>query len=137
MLLYPHGTHGVRENQRDEQALYFTRAWESNMFIVMADCSWKVGDFERLEIVPYPYDFLHHTLNQSCIVAPAAKSHEAPFYVTRALRDEQDGLLIADIDPSIVNTSSKTLEFSKQGVSFPWESLLEKYRENGQIEWME
>ena len=52
------------------------------------------------------------------------------------MRDEQDGLLVADIDPSIVTDTSRTLNFSKQGVEFPWDTLLKQYQENGQIEWL-
>ena len=101
----------------------------------MAGCSWEIGEYERPMTVPYPYDFLHQQKNQSCIIEPNPQSYLPPKYLARAMRDEQNGMLIADIDPSRV-TESKTLQHNKRDPRIPWEDILKKFQDDGYIEWM-
>ena len=128
VCLYPHASGAVAEDRRDWSALYYTRAWESKTFLVMADCSWFDGEpFERPETVAYPYDFTHHQLNQSCIIDPE------PRYLARAMRDEREGLLIADIDPKNAKAS---LNVDKYAVGGPWTDMLKSYEKHGYIKWV-
>ncbi|MCC7353817.1 MAG: carbon-nitrogen hydrolase family protein [Anaerolineae bacterium] len=128
VCLYPHGSGPVTREREDWSALYYTRAWESRMFLVMADCSWLQGDpFARPQMVPYPYDFQHHQWNQSCIIGPQ------PRVLARALRDEQDGMLLADIDPGEAKGGFDPEHYT---VGKPWKEMLRYYQEQGHIEWM-
>lgn len=126
VCFYSHASCGVSRDRPDWSALYYTRAWESKLFLVMADNSWFEGEpFERPANVPYPYDFTHHLLNQSCILDPE------PRYLARATRDEQDGLLIADLDPS---RTKEPLDAGRFTVGAPWKEMLKFYEEHGHIE---
>ena len=61
VCFYLHGSGGVNADLRDWSPLYYTRASESAMYLVMADCSWPAGEpFERPATVAYPDDFEHH-----------------------------------------------------------------------------
>ena len=99
------------------------------MFLVMADCSWfKNEPFTRPESVPYPYDFTHHQLNQSAIV------HPEPRYLARAMRDEEDGMLIADIVPSEAEDRRPVGRYTVDG---PLMDMLQSYKDANAIQWME
>ena len=128
VCFYPHASGGVQQERDDWSALYYVRAWESRMFLVMADCSWEEGGtFARPDQVPYPYDFDHHLHNQSCIIDPQ------PRYLARHPRDAQDGLLIADIDPARVR---EPMDPKRYTIGQGWEEMLDCFRRDGSVEWM-
>ena len=128
ICLYPHASGTVTEDRPDWSSLYYVRAWENGVFLVMADCSRTAGeDIERPETVPYPYDFTYHQLNQSCIIDPA------PQYLARAGRDEHDGLLLADLDPQ---RAKAPMDPDRYTIGKPWADMLDYYQKNGFIDWM-
>ena len=129
VCLYPHASGTVTVDRTDWSSLYYVRAWENGVFLVMADCSrTEAGDtFERPGAVPYPYDFSYHQLNQSCIIDPE------PQYLARARRDEQNGMLLADLDP---RRSKSPMNPDRYTTGKPWADMLDYYRDNGFIEWM-
>jgi len=129
VCLYPHASGPVARDREDWSALYYTRAWEGRMFLVVADCSRPEGEpFTRPATVPYPYDFTLHQLNHSCII------HPAPKYLARATSDEVDGILLADIDPRRRKAPAKMQRYSRHR---PWKDILRFYEENGFVKWME
>lgn len=128
VCLYPHASGTVTEERRDWSSLYYVRAWENGVFLVMADCSRTDGEsFERPGTVPYPYDFDYHQLNQSCIVGPE------PQYLARAGRDERDGMLLADLDPQ---RAKAPMDPDRYTIGKPWAEMLDYYRKNGFIDWV-
>ena len=140
VCLYPHGSGGVTADRRDWSPLYYTRAWESEMYLVMADCSWPAGEpFERPATVAYPDDFEHHHLNQSCIISPE------PRYLARAGRDGADHERPADTKRPSEDPLFARLEI-RSGPQFcaperypirdAWQAMLDYCREQGHIEWI-
>lgn len=128
ICLYPHASGNVAEDRRDWSSLYYVRAWETGMFLVMADCSRIAGEpFTRPVAVPYPYDFTYHQPNQSCIIAPE------PRYLARAMRDERDGMLLADLNPQQAKPPMDPNSFA---TGKAWTEMLAYYQQNGFIDWM-
>jgi predicted amidohydrolase len=128
VCLYPHGSGAVIRERRDWSALYYTRAWESEMYLVMADCSWPAGPpFERPAAVPYPYDFDHHLLNQSCLISPE------PRYLARWPRDDANGLLMADL---ALSAGPPAFPLERYPVRAAWLTMLHHLQAAGQIEWI-
>jgi predicted amidohydrolase len=128
VCLYPHGSGAVNAGRRDWSPLYYTRAWESEMFLVMADCSWPAGPpFARPAAVPYPYDFDHHLLNQTCLISPE------PRYLARSPRDDVDGLLIADLE---IAPTPPAFPLERYPVAEAWQAMLRGFEQAGQIQWL-
>jgi predicted amidohydrolase len=126
VCLYPHGSGAVTAERRDWSALYYTRAWESEMYLVMADCSWPAGaPFTRPAAVPFPYDFDYHLLNQSCLISPE------PRYLARSPRDEVDGLLVADLE---VRSDPPSFPLERYPVRDAWQAMLRHFEQRGQIQ---
>ncbi len=128
VCLYPHGSGAVTADRRDWSALYYTRAWESGLHLVMADCAWVEGaPFTRPTAVPYPYDFDHHLLNQSCLISPE------PRYLARAMRDEQDGLLVADL---AITPPPPDGGLQCHALTGAWQAMLQYCQDHGHIAWL-
>lgn len=128
LCLYPHGSGAVTQQRRDWSALYYVRAWESKLFLVMADCSWPEGEpFTRPRSVRYPYGFEYHLLNQTCIISPE------PRYLARIENHGREELLLADID---LHEADAPLDFERFAVGKPWQDLLQYYQTHGHVEWM-
>lgn len=129
VCFYPHGSGAITPDRNDWSAFYFVRAWESRMYLVMADCSWVDGEpFKRSSRVEWPYEFSNHWFNQTCIIGPD------PGYLRIVDQHRPDLPIIADFDPQRTAAPQAPTRFT---VGAPWKDMLRYYQENGQIEWIE